>query len=439
MLDLIREAPLGQAIRFLSGNRLLQYPEETKEFALPAQYVNLLQPHKEKFYGINDIHPPYRSDIPEENENDDITRPSTSSQLEDSLEELGMVRTANTVRSLPFSNERMRDEMQHYIERVKSIPIIPQKTQDGLLLVDWYTTDDPANPQNWSKMKKFWVVGCICIYTFVVYSAGPVYATAEIGITEYFNVSPIAAALGFSLYICSYGLGDLVFAPLCEIPIVGRNPVYYITFVLFWILSFPSAVVTNFGGLLVLRFLLGFFGSPALANGGATFGDMYSLIYLPFSLSFWVYSAFGGPAFGPVIGGFADQAKGWRWPLWEITWLSSPTVILLLTLVPETSASNILLRRAKRLRKLTGDNRLNSQSEIDQKQMTAGVILTNALIKPLEIMIKDPAVLFVQVYMGFVYGVFYTFFEVFPLVFPTVYEFNLGQTGMFPQPFSEAK
>ena len=34
--------------------------------------------------------------------------------------------------------------------------------------------------------------------------------------------------------------------------------------------------------------------------------------------------------------------------------------------LPETSSANILLNRAKRLRKLTGDNRLKAQSEIDQ-------------------------------------------------------------------------
>ncbi|KAK9241737.1 hypothetical protein V1506DRAFT_174835 [Lipomyces tetrasporus] len=31
--------------------------------------------------------------------------------------------------------------------------IVPVKTSDGILLVDWYTTDDPDNPQNWSPWK----------------------------------------------------------------------------------------------------------------------------------------------------------------------------------------------------------------------------------------------------------------------------------------------
>lgn len=39
-------------------------------------------------------------------------------------------------------------------------------------------------------------------------------------------------------------------------------------------LCVPTALVNNIGGLLFLRFLQGFFGSPCLANGGATMQDM---------------------------------------------------------------------------------------------------------------------------------------------------------------------
>lgn len=35
MLEIFRDAPIGQLIRFLSKNRLLQYPEEAADFALP--------------------------------------------------------------------------------------------------------------------------------------------------------------------------------------------------------------------------------------------------------------------------------------------------------------------------------------------------------------------------------------------------------------------
>ncbi|KAJ6783443.1 hypothetical protein PWT90_01690 [Aphanocladium album] len=407
MLDLIREAPLGQAIRLLSGNKLLQYPEERPGFQLPPEYLETLSQNEKSASSQT---------LTEE------STPSVADQS-DSSESLKNEEAS-------YNDDTVEAQRQLALARTKSAPIAPQKTADGIVLVDWYTTDDPANPQNWSTSKRYFVIFVLCFYTWTVYCAGPIYATAEEGIQREFGVSAVASTLGLSLYILAYGVGDLLFSPLTEIPVVGRNPVYYGTFIVFWILSFPQVFVNSFGGLLAIRFFLGFFGSPALANGGATIGDMFDAIHIPYGLSWWVFSAWAGPAFGPLLGGFAAMAKGWRWPLWEIVWISSPALLLLLTLMPETSGPNILLRRAKRLRKRTGDNRLQSQSELDQRAISTGEMVKATLVRPVEIMMKDPAIFFVNVYTGYFYGVFYTFFEVFPIVFPVFYGMNLGETGL---------
>jgi MFS family permease len=65
---------------------------------------------------------------------------------------------------------------------------------------------------------------------------------------------------------------------MSEIPVFGRNAPYMVSFALFVILCVPLALVENFAGLLVLRFLVGFMGSPCLATGGATMQDMVCMI-----------------------------------------------------------------------------------------------------------------------------------------------------------------
>lgn len=60
--------------------------------------------------------------------------------------------------------------------------------------------------------------------------------------------------------------------------------------------------------------------------------------------------------------------------------------------LPETSAANVLLRRARRMRKATGKENLLSQSEIDQANMSPRDVAIEALIKPWEINALDPAV-----------------------------------------------
>lgn len=302
MADLIREAPLGQALRWISRNKILQYPEEKEGFELPIQYT--LQLNSEKSARtIKSVArtPTATSDLD-----------AISSSTDSDLEGLGVTRTKSRAETMPYSNERFEVEQQLALERTQTIPIAPKKTTDGIVLVDWYTTDDPANPQNWSTRKRTFVTVLMCAYTWVVYTGSAIYAASEGGVMEHFNVNPIEASLPLSLYVLAYGVGPLVFAPLSEIPIIGRNPIYYVTFILFFALSFPTAVVDSFAGLLVLRFLQGFFGSPALANAGATFSDMYSLLYVPYPLGWWVFSAWAGPALGPLMAGFAISANNVR-------------------------------------------------------------------------------------------------------------------------------
>ncbi|EGR53034.1 uncharacterized protein TRIREDRAFT_2068 [Trichoderma reesei QM6a] len=337
MYDLFRESALGQAIRLMSGNRWLLYPEERSDF----------------------------------------------------FEDMARLRSVASIQSGPYIDHgRFDPEQQIELNETKSVPIVPQKTNDGIILVDWYTTDDQENPRNWSSLKRSYIVFVICLYTW-------------------------ASELGLALYVLAYGVGPLIFGRLTEIPVIGRNPVYYLTFLVFFALSFPAATINSFGGLLAIRFFAGFFGSVGIAIGGASIGDVFALIYFPYGLGWWVLSFWAGPAIGPTFAGFAAMAEGWRWPLWEVLWICGVMAIFLLALTPETSTPNILLRRAKRLRKLTGNARLQSQSEIDQKHMTGTDVLIAALLRPFEITIKDPSIFFV-----------------FPLVFPPFYGFNLGQTGL---------
>jgi MFS transporter, DHA1 family, multidrug resistance protein len=257
-----------------------------------------------------------------------------------------------------------------------------------------------------------------------------IYTPSIPGVMKVFGVGPQVASLGLSMYVLAYGMGPLLFSPLSEIPAVGRNPPYLITFAIFVILCVPTALVDNMPGLAVLRFLQGFFGSPCLATGGASMGDMFSLIKLPYVLTMWALAATCGPALGPIISGFSVSAENWRWSLWEILWLSGPVWILMFITLPETYPSTILLRRAQRLRKITGDNRLKSQSEIDQKNLNPRQIAIEALWIPIKTILLDPAIAFTAVYTALIYGIYYSFFEAFPLVYEGMYHFNLGQMGL---------
>ncbi len=129
--------------------------------------------------------------------------------------------------------------------------------------------------------------------------------------------------------------------------------------------------------------------------------DIYSMHQFPYVLGIWALGAVAGPITGPVIGGFAAQANGWRWPQYELIWIAGFALIFLLLLLPETYEPTILLKRAQRLRKLTGNQELRSQSERDTEGESLGAVMHEALIRPF-ILAKEPVLMFANVYLGFV-------------------------------------
>lgn len=319
LADLIREAPLGKLIRLASGNKLLQYPEERDDFQLPEPWLILLnnpdaiveEDGQTNVTNNNTVVASSASSItaeedeqednnpeikPSKNElegDDEKPRPArrTSSGVGDAIR---LHRTRSAEDTPPFSSSRLQAEDQHELEKTQSIPVVPKRTKDGAILVDWYYSDDAANPHNWTNNRRLGVALIICLYTFVVYTSSAIYTSSTEGVMAKFHVSQLKATLGLSLYVLGYGVGPLIFSPLSEIPRIGRNPVYIVTMFLFVIISIPTALVNNYPGLMVLRFLQGFFGSPCLASGGASLGDMYSLMALPYAMMAWVSAAYCG-------------------------------------------------------------------------------------------------------------------------------------------------
>ncbi|KAK5049463.1 hypothetical protein LTR84_004392 [Exophiala bonariae] len=414
MWDIVRESALGQLLRLFSVRGGLSYPEETQDFKLPSTYNSDID------NGENSSRSSIRE--PEKTNEQDANEANDSADVE----------AAPTVLH-PYTSRDQSLARTHTItsaDGIEAEEIVPTRTSDGLILVTWYCPNDPANPQNWSSGKKLFVTAQICIYTFSVYIGSSLYVASIPDVMELFGVGEVTAALGLALYVLAYGIGPILFSPMSEIPLMGRNLIYIVSYLIFVALCVATSLVDNFAGLLVLRFLLGFFGSPCLATGGASFGDMYAPYKMPYVIAFWAGGATLGPALGPVISGFAVSAKGWRWSSWELLWLSSPILLVLAIFLPETSHDAILLRRARRLRQRTSRRDLKSQSEIDMANLTLRQIAQEALIKPWQINVLDPAVLFTTIYTALVYGIFYSFFESFPLVYPVIYGFNLGETGL---------
>ncbi|PSR71448.1 hypothetical protein PHLCEN_2v12715 [Hermanssonia centrifuga] len=303
-LDFIRDSFVGQLIYYISGGRILRHPEDKPTFSLPARY-NTSQRNL---------------DVPSET----------------------VTLTDQRKQSRVITNERSKSVAEEEILRssqdVEKADMTKVKDPvHDTNLVTWYGPDDPDYPQNWSLLKRCFVTFDICVLTFSIYIGSSIYAPGIADLSSEFGVSTTAATLGLTMFIVGYGVGPMFLAPLSEIPQLGRTTVYIVSLLIFVVIQVPTALCKNLGALLPLRFIAGFVGSPALATGAASLLDMWRPEDWPVVVGLWSVAGTCGPVLGPLIGGFAAEAKGWDWTIWILLWLAGGSLAFLSIFLPETS------------------------------------------------------------------------------------------------------
>ena len=403
MTELIRDTVFGHLLRWVSRGTVLSHPEDLDP-SIWRKYV-----HEEKTARM--AHHGH-------------TGESDSLQEQPSQEQPSQDRHHSGVSD---ETSRTRNEDNH-ITNDMGMKVDAEMGKD--LDVIHFEENDPENPLNWSSLKKVIVTAEICLLTTSVYIGSAIYTAGELGVVSQFGVSRVAATLGLTLFVAGYGVGPMLWAPMSEIPQIGRNPIYIGTLIVFVALQLPVIFAKNFGMLLAFRFITGFVGSPVLATGGASIADMYRPQKRAYAIAIWGISAVCGPVLGPLVGGFAAQYETWQWTIWELMWLSGFTLVLLVFFLPETSSANILYRRSRRLRVLTSNEKLTSEPELAAAQMTGKDVALIALVRPFTLNFTEPMVFLLNLYIGLVYGLLYVWFESFPIVFTDIYGFSLSMEGV---------
>jgi len=142
MKDLIRDSAIGQLIRFITIDRMLRHPENEPGFTLPESF-NV----ETKVATQDEAVTP--TSVRENNQDDSQT---VDIEALENLHRQASISTWQAGLNRAISRATLGLE-----EDTTSREIKPTITQEGKLLVTWYSTDDPENPQNWSSLKKFWV------------------------------------------------------------------------------------------------------------------------------------------------------------------------------------------------------------------------------------------------------------------------------------------
>ncbi|KAM0792067.1 hypothetical protein ACM66B_004772 [Microbotryomycetes sp. NB124-2] len=294
--------------------------------------------------------------------------------------------------------------------------------------VQW-KENDPCNPQNWPKSRK-WLVTIFCgLLTVNVTFASSAPSTGVKDIARQFNVGLVAANLVTSMFLLGFGTGPMLWAPLSEM--FGRRPLFIVTFLGFAIFQIPCALTPTFGGLIVSRFIAGTFAASPLTNCGGVVADMWDAVGRGPAMSLFSGSVFMGPVVGPIIGGFVSESYlGWRWTFWIIGIWALVSWLLICVLLPETYHPALLAKRAKSLRKQDPEKNAKLYADLERADFSPKTLVTRTLCRPFIMLATEPISLLVTIYMSVVYGLLYGTFSVFPIIWEQLRGFTQGRGGL---------
>ncbi|EED19643.1 bicyclomycin resistance protein, putative [Talaromyces stipitatus ATCC 10500] len=319
----------------------------------------------------------------------------------------------------------MEDIENFQIAKTTSNDVKEREEQDPNI-VGWDSEDDPANPMNWTLLKKWTNVGLISAITFIVPLASSMFAPGVAQVSSDFNeTNPLLQALVVSIYVIGLAIGPLVQAPMSEV--YGRWIVYATCNILYVVFTVACAVSSNISMLIVFRFFAGCFGSAPVTIGGGTIADLFPPQQRGRALSLYTLGPVAGPAIGPIAGGFLSQSEGWKWIFWVLAIASGVITVGHIIFCHETSAVVILNRKVKRLQKETGN--MNLRSKLD-RQISNTEVLKRAIVRPAKLTILSPISVLMSVSTAVVYGNLYLMLTTITAVFEVSYGWSTGISGL---------
>ncbi|KAJ5876042.1 MFS transporter [Penicillium soppii] len=307
---------------------------------------------------------------------------------------------------------------------------LPTPDPQRRIIVGFVGPDDPDIPRNWPTLARTVAGLNVMLLNFSFYAASAIFTPSIEGIEETFGATTAEGTLGLSLFVIAYGIGPLILSPLSSLPTLGRSPVYVLGCLAFCLFNIGTALAKNLQTVLVLRFLGGFIGSTPISVGGASLMEIYKPTEVPYAIALYAVSGVCGPIVGPIFGTLVIKRwNSWRATLWLLSGITAFTTVSIFFFLPETLSSNILLRRAERLRAQTGNLAYQSEAEIQSPSENLAVRIVKDMGNDLKLAFLDPVILFVNMHTMLVYGVLYLWFEFFPFVFDGIYHFTAIQQG----------
>ncbi|KIY69283.1 MFS general substrate transporter [Cylindrobasidium torrendii FP15055 ss-10] len=296
-------------------------------------------------------------------------------------------------------------------------------------LIDWDGPEDSTNPQNWTRSRK-WMITMTCVLLSLNVSfASSAPTPASFHLMREFGINQETTYVVVTVFLVGFALGPSFWGPGSEV--FGRRNVLLFTMSLYTLFHLGQALAKNIETLLICRFFSGFFGVSPFTICGGIIADVWPAVGRAPAISLFSASVFLGPVLGPIVGGFiATSDVTWRWIYWVMMIFGGFCTVVAFFLLPETFAPVILERKLLHLRKTDPSKVEGKKAERDNQDWSFRGLLHRTVFRPFSMLLQEPILVLVTLYMSLVYGVLYALFEAIPIIFMENHGFNLWQTGL---------
>lgn len=303
----------------------------------------------------------------------------------------------------------------------------PQLPEREEYVVEFDGPDDPLHAQNWPMRKKLMTAAMLGFTTLTAAFGSSIFSAATRVVAHQYGVGTTVGVLGTSFYVLGFATGPIFWAPFSELK--GRRLPLVLASFGFSIFNIGVAVGKDLQTILICRFWAGFFGACPLTCVAAVFSDMFDNRTRGMAITIFSMTVFTGPLLAPFVGGFIVMSDlGWRWTEYIVAIMGFVAFTLNLCFLTESYPPEILVSKASELRRRTknwGIHAKQEEIEIDFREL-----MEKNFSRPIRMLISEPIVLLLSIYMAFIYGLLYLFLTAYPLVFQGVHHMNLGVGGL---------
>jgi MFS family permease len=263
-----------------------------------------------------------------------------------------------------------------------------------------------VNIPAWRKWAGASVLGAM---TFVVAFASAAFNAAIPVAAVEFHVKPETMALGTSLFVFGFATGPIVMGPASEV--YGRKLPFFLGYVLFVLSQIPVALGHDAHTVLIFRFLGGVTSSVCPAITGGWLADFLLPVERGVAVAIFAATTLVGPSMGAIISQIQLQTvMGWRLTAWTTMILGIFCGLAGFIILPETYLPVVEKQYAQRLRQQTKNWALHSR--MDEKPVSIRDFLTRYLTLPISMLILEPILFSMTVYISFTFGLIYLLFVV---------------------------